>query len=169
MSPELPLPSLSSPSLSGIDAASVLDSEQSSSKCSRVSGPVALLGIKEEMASFNTTFRMATERRMHQPSSATAMEASSSSDAQVAMQELARATLQQKDAYLDDDSMVTIYDSFEDMNQVRAYLGLKRDSLRRCWVERQLEKTNRKISDQPAAALSPIPDAMVEDSEFFVQ
>ena len=47
--------------------------------------------------------------------------------------------LQEQESYLDDDRMVAFIDLFrEDTAAADAYLALKRDSLRKKWVEKQL-------------------------------
>ena len=60
----------------------------------------------------------------------------------------AQNLLQEKDTYLDDDSMIAMFDLFaENAVQAQTYLGIRRDSLRKLWVKRELEKMNRRLPD----------------------
>jgi hypothetical protein len=49
--------------------------------------------------------------------------------------------LQEKETYLDDNRIVALVDLFQtDTGAADAYLALKRDNLRKLWIERRLTK-----------------------------
>jgi len=110
----------------------------SSGKRSRITGPVALTGIKEELASLNTTIRRAAETSIK----ATEVRmANSHSDSDKRSE--ARDLLQDNETELPDEALLAIIDVFEaDVHKAETYVGLRRNSLRRLWIRRELAKMN---------------------------
>ena len=135
-------PGLASPSMSDLTVSSLVTTE-SSSKRARITGPVALNGIKEEMSIFNNTIRTMSEHKMCRLDN---LPPPLPTDNQLRQE--AQNLLQEKDTYLDDDSMIAMFDLFaENAVQAQTYLGIRRDSLRKLWVKRELEKMNRRLPD----------------------
>ena len=142
------LPSLTSPSISDLTISSLVDSSGSSSKRARVSGPVALHGIKEEMSVLNSTLRSAVDHKTRVFEHNTANIANSTTPLDI--KKRAEDILQEKEAYLDDDCLLTMFDIFRsDVGAAQTYVGIRRDSLRRRWVKRELERLGRLVPDYP--------------------
>lgn len=94
-------------------------------------GAVALNGIKESLDAFNDTLGSLV---MH-PERGRA-------DTSPERRAKAMDVLQELEDYLDDDRMVAFIDLFRaDTAAADAYLAIKRDSLRKKWVEKQLVDT----------------------------
>ena len=92
-------------------------------------GAIALNGIKESLDAFNSTLRRSL---LLQPERARA-------DTSPERRSKAMDLLQELESYLDDDRMVAFIDLFKaDTAAADAYLAIKRDSLRKKWVEKQL-------------------------------
>jgi hypothetical protein len=53
----------------------------------------------------------------------------------------------QEEKYLDDDSILAIFDVVADVQMARTYLDIKRESLCKCWIQKELEKMNRRMPD----------------------
>jgi hypothetical protein len=93
-------------------------------------GAVALNGIKESLDAFNNTLRCSLV--MQQPECGRA-------DTSPERRAKAMDVLQEMETYLDDDRLVALIDLFrQDTAAADAYLAIKRDGLRRRWVEKQL-------------------------------
>lgn len=93
-------------------------------------GAVALNGIKESLDAFNNTLRCSLV--MQQPERGRA-------DTSPERRAKAMDVLQEMETYLDDDRLVAFIDLFRaDTAAADAYLAIKRDGLRRRWVEKQL-------------------------------
>jgi DNA-binding NtrC family response regulator len=105
-----------------------------------------LNGIKEEMSTFNATIRRYTDQKTNQDAAAREREREKPSEAQV--KKLARDLLQEKDNHLDDDSMIAMFDLFQqNVAQAETYIDIKRESLRRRWLKLELQKVGRVIPD----------------------
>ena len=159
-------PIASSSSLSSLSrlSSSTANSSESAHKRSRVTGYVAVNGIQEKLSDIGSTLRSATEHRIRhdqirqvereadrafkQAESekalklAEAEKAVSLTDVQIRLS--ARKMLQQKEIYLDDESIMAMFNIFND-NPILAetYLGIERDSLRMLWVTKTLSKHGR--------------------------
>ena len=95
-------------------------------------GAVALNGIKESLDAFNNTLGRSL---MQQPERGRA-------DTSPERRAKAMDVLQELEDYLDDDRMVAFIDLFRaDTAAANAYLAIKRESLRKKWVEKQLTDT----------------------------
>jgi hypothetical protein len=93
-------------------------------------GAVALNGIKESLDAFNNT--LGRSLVMQQPERGRA-------DTSPERRAKAMDVLQEMETYLDDDRLVAFIDLFRaDTAAADAYLAIKRDGLRRRWVEKQL-------------------------------
>ncbi|KAM6493040.1 hypothetical protein JOM56_011174 [Amanita muscaria] len=109
---------------------------------------VAIAGIMEELRLLNSTIRLATvtEDGIHHSVHVASNSAITPFDAEI--QKSAVDLLLEKETYLDDDSLITMLDLFStDITQARMYTIIKRDSLRRCWVKRELEKAGHMVPD----------------------
>ena len=124
-------PSASSASKRKQSALLASQSNASASKKQRTTTcAVALNGIKESLDAFNNT--LGRSLVMQQPDRGRA-------DTSPERRAKAMDLLQEQESYLDDDRMVAFIDLFrEDTAAADAYLALKRDSLRKKWVEKQL-------------------------------
>ena len=149
------LTSLSYPSVTGVSSTgtssmsgaakrkqSALQASQSitaASKKQRTSttGAVALNGIKESLDTFNNTFNHTLGRNF-------ALRQLERDRADTSPESRAKAmdNLQEQEIYLDDDRMIAFIDLFRaDTAAADAYLAIKREGLRRKWVEKQLKET----------------------------
>lgn len=135
-------------SVSSISSVSSVSSLSDSEERACVS---ALLGLKEEMATLNSTLRqrLATDKFRYCRLGQVALKAANTpSDADSEVLKSAVDLLQEKEDYLDHDSFIAMVDLFStETLQAHIYLSIKRDSLRRRWVKRELEKAGRRIPD----------------------
>lgn len=127
-------PSMSSASKHKQSALQASQSNASVSKKQRTTtGAVALNGIKESLDAFNTTLGRGLV--FQQPERGRA-------DTSPERRAKAMGVLQDQERYLDDDRMVAFIDLFRaDTAAADAYLAIKRESLRKKWVEKQLTDT----------------------------
>lgn len=96
-------------------------------------GAVALNGIKESLDAFNTTLGRSIV--LQQPERGRA-------DTSPERRAKAMEVLQEQESYLDDDRLVAFIDLFRaDTAAADAYLAIKRESLRKKWVGKQLTET----------------------------
>ena len=115
---------------------SVFQASQSNASVSKkqrtTSGTVALNGIKESLDTFNSTIgRNLGLRQLERERADTSPERRAK----------AMDLLQEQETYLDDDRMIAFIDLFRaDTAVADAYLAIKRDGLRRKWVEKQLKE-----------------------------
>jgi hypothetical protein len=115
---------------------SALHASQSSASVKKqrttTTGAVALNGIKESLDAFNTALGHSL---IFQPEKARA-------DTSPERWAKAMDVHQELEDYLDDDHMVAFIDLFRaDMAVADAYLAIKRESLQKKWVEKQLTDT----------------------------
>jgi hypothetical protein len=95
-----------------------------------VTGAVALNGIKESLDSFNSTIERSL---LMQPDR---MRSDTSPERRAKAMDL----FQEQESYLSDDCMVAFIDLFRvDSAAADAYIALKRDGLRKAWVQRQMK------------------------------
>ena len=97
-------------------------------------GPVALLALTDQLSDFTDAFRAGTAAEM-QPHTV----ASSSEQKMRAMEQA-----QELESELDDTRLVALLGLFQsDVSAADAYLVLKRDGLRKVWVESKLAAFDR--------------------------
>ena len=101
----------------------------------------ALNGVIQELSKLNSTLRMATERRIR-AFNLMVEQTERTERTELNIRKLAQDLLQTQDNDLDDDSMVAMLNIFskESIDLPRTYIDLKRDSLRKLWIKRTLQK-----------------------------
>ncbi|KAM6504359.1 hypothetical protein JOM56_001302 [Amanita muscaria] len=120
---------------------SLVSSEGSAAKCARVSGPAAIVGLTNEMVTLNSQIRIANEHKAQQPEQlAVALNAAALNTATTAVVPY-DAGIQTKASHGHVRPVST------DASQARMYTQIKRDSLRKKWIKRELQKVGCIIPD----------------------
>ena len=145
-------PSDASPSLSSLSVSSSFGDSgelERGLKRTRVSGPVAINGLKEELTVMNATYRMSTEHKIRrseerQAAAKAAAKAAALTDPvpEAQIRKTARELVETHETYLSDESMIAIFDIFnkEDVTLAETYVGIKRGTLRRLWIKKLLKE-----------------------------
>jgi hypothetical protein len=125
-----------------LDSNSVTSSfpfSEMSSKKGRLTGPIALGGLVGEFAKFNKTFEMSVATQQRQiESELPAPRRLGDPDAR---KSAAQHRAEKLETWLDDQHQMALMDIFhDDVEMADQYLGIKKDSLRKLWVRKRLEK-----------------------------
>jgi hypothetical protein len=112
-------------------------------KWSCITGPAALSRISDQMANFNTTYRISMESRMSVESRLRQLHTGGE------VKSDARAQLEADEPDL---SITALFNSLNsDMLNAETYLGTQRADIHKFWVQRELKRLNF-ISDDPATS-----------------
>jgi hypothetical protein len=107
-----------------------------------ITGPVAMLGIKDKLANLNSTLRMATESKVK----VAKHQLAKLSDSDVLDQ--AQDMLHDKEVGQISNEALMMIDLFEsDIRKGKTYMRFKDDGLRRMWLKRELQKMNYQEQD----------------------